>query len=177
MGPGFDLDRLPANRALFHTVREEEKVAADRAKDHFKRNRPWIADPTLHACATDDEPQSSHPSGHTTMGYAMASILARLMPSRAPGARGGRCAQSIDLRSPLPGRRRGGASLLHDDCGAADGAASFASATPRAAGSCNGQAGTGHMYRGSALRTLVAQMIKEVVRATRPACRCRRSTR
>jgi acid phosphatase (class A) len=84
MGPGFDLDRLPATRALFHTVREEEKVAADRAKDHFRRNRPWITDPTLHACATDDEPQSSYPSGHTTMGYAMASILARLVPSRAP---------------------------------------------------------------------------------------------
>jgi acid phosphatase (class A) len=84
MGPGFDLDKLPATKALFHTLREEEKAAADRAKDHFKRNRPWISDPSLHPCATDDEPQSSYPSGHTTMGYAMASILARLAPSRAP---------------------------------------------------------------------------------------------
>jgi acid phosphatase (class A) len=83
MGAGFDLDRLPATKALFHTVREEEKAAADRAKDHFKRNRPWISDPTLHPCATDDEPQSSYPSGHTSMGYAMASIFARLTPSRA----------------------------------------------------------------------------------------------
>lgn len=84
MGPAFDLDKLPATKALFHTVREEEKVAADRAKEHFRRNRPWITDPTLHSCATDDEPQSSYPSGHTTMGYAMASILVRLVPSRAP---------------------------------------------------------------------------------------------
>ncbi len=84
MGPGFDLDRLPATKALFQTVRAEEKAAADRAKDHFRRNRPWITDPTLHPCATDDEPQSSYPSGHTSMGYAMGAILARLAPSKAP---------------------------------------------------------------------------------------------
>ncbi len=84
MGPRFDPDRLPATKALFQTVRAEEKAAADRAKDHFRRNRPWITDPTLHPCATDDEPQSSYPSGHTSMGYAMAAILARLAPSKAP---------------------------------------------------------------------------------------------
>ena len=84
MGPGFDLERLPATKTLFKTVRAEEKAAADRAKDHFRRNRPWITDPTLHPCAVDDEPQSSYPSGHTSMGYAMGAILARLVPSKAP---------------------------------------------------------------------------------------------
>jgi acid phosphatase (class A) len=84
VGPGFDLDRLPATKALFQTVRAEEKAAADRAKDHFLRNRPWIVDKTLHPCSTDDEPQSSYPSGHTTMGYAMAAILADLVPAKAP---------------------------------------------------------------------------------------------
>lgn len=84
MGPGFDLEQLPATKALFQTVRAEEKAAADRAKDHFRRNRPWITDPTLHPCAVDDEPQSSYPSGHTSMGYAMGAILARLVPSKAP---------------------------------------------------------------------------------------------
>ncbi len=84
MGPAFDLEKLPATKTLFHTVRAEEKAAADRAKDHFQRNRPWITDPSLHSCATDDEPQSSYPSGHTSMGYAMAAVLARLAPSKAP---------------------------------------------------------------------------------------------
>ncbi|WP_404714045.1 phosphatase PAP2 family protein [Sphingomonas sp. MMS24-J13] len=84
MGPGFDLDRLPATKALFQTVRAEEKAAADRAKDHFLRNRPWIVDKTLHPCSTDDEPQSSYPSGHATMGYAMAAVLADLVPTKAP---------------------------------------------------------------------------------------------
>ena len=84
MGPAFDLEKLPATKALFHTVRAEEKASADRAKDHFQRNRPWITDSSLHPCATDDEPQSSYPSGHTSMGYAMASVLTRLAPSKAP---------------------------------------------------------------------------------------------
>ena len=84
MGPGFDLDQQPATKALFHTVCEEEKAAADRAKDQFRRNRPWITDPSLHACAKDDKPQSSH----TSMGFAMASILARLAPTKAPAIMG-----------------------------------------------------------------------------------------
>ena len=84
IGPGFDLTRLPATAALFRTIRDEEKAAADRAKDHFRRTRPWIVDPSLHSCFTDDEPQSSYPSGHATMGYAMGAILARLIPSHAP---------------------------------------------------------------------------------------------
>jgi acid phosphatase (class A) len=84
MGPGFDLDRLPATKALFQTVRLEEKAAVDRAKNHFKRNRPWIVDPLLHSCTTDDAPQSSYPSGHTSMAYSMAAVLARLAPAKAP---------------------------------------------------------------------------------------------
>jgi acid phosphatase (class A) len=83
MGPGFDLDHLPKTKQLFDDVRAEEKAAGKRAKDYFKRNRPWIADPKIKACATDDDPQSSYPSGHATMGYAMAVVLARLAPEKA----------------------------------------------------------------------------------------------
>lgn len=83
MGPGFDLDKLPKTKQLFDDVRAEEKNAAKLAKNYFKRNRPWIADPKLVACATDDEPQSSYPSGHSTMGYAMAVVLAKLAPEKA----------------------------------------------------------------------------------------------
>lgn len=83
VGPAFDIERLPQTKALFQIVRNEEKAAADRAKAHFHRNRPWIVDASLHPCSTDDEPQSSYPSGHATMGYSMAAILARLIPSRA----------------------------------------------------------------------------------------------
>jgi acid phosphatase (class A) len=81
VGPGIDLLKMPATAALFAMVRAEEKRDADTAKDLFKRKRPWIADPTVASCSTDDEPLTSYPSGHATMGYSMAAILARLVPS------------------------------------------------------------------------------------------------
>ena len=54
MGPGFDLGALPVTTQLFADVRAEEKTAAKLAKDYFKRNRPWIADPKLKTCARKD---------------------------------------------------------------------------------------------------------------------------
>jgi acid phosphatase (class A) len=84
LGPGFDPAALPATTALLDTVRREEKAAVTRAKDHFLRNRPWIVDPKLHSCAPDGGPQSSYPSGHASMAFSTAAILARLMPSKAP---------------------------------------------------------------------------------------------
>lgn len=84
IGPAFALDRLPATARLMHEVRIAEKDAADRAKAHFRRNRPWVAAPELHHCGKDDDAAwSSYPSGHTTMGFAMGAVLARLDPARA----------------------------------------------------------------------------------------------
>jgi len=84
MGPGFDLKALPATAKLMSEVRNEEKVAADQAKAHFARKRPWIVDPSFKSCSKDDEPLSSYPSGHATMGFSMAVVLADLAPERAP---------------------------------------------------------------------------------------------
>ena len=85
IGPGFDLAKLPATARLMQEVRAAEKDAADRAKAHFRRSRPWVAAPTLKHCGKDDDADwSSYPSGHTTMGYAMGAILARLRPQSAP---------------------------------------------------------------------------------------------
>lgn len=83
MGPGFDLAALPRTAELFTDVRAEEKFAAHLAKDFFRRNRPWILDPKLKTCAQDDPPRSSYPSGHATMGYSMAVVLAALAPEKA----------------------------------------------------------------------------------------------
>jgi acid phosphatase (class A) len=83
MGPGFDLKALPATAKLMSQVRREEKAAADTAKDAFHRQRPWIVDPSFKSCSRDDEPLSSYPSGHTTMGYSMAVVLAALAPEKA----------------------------------------------------------------------------------------------
>ena len=84
LGPAFDLDKLPATRALFAVVRSTERDAADRGKAEFHRPRPWIVEPALKTCSRDDDPLSSYPSGHTTMAYSMGAVLARLVPSKAP---------------------------------------------------------------------------------------------
>lgn len=96
IGPAFELERLPQTSYLMAMVRGSEKAAADRAKDYFRRPRPWITNPDIGACSRKDEPLSSYPSGHTTMAYSMGAILARLVPDRAPAimARAARYAQS-----------------------------------------------------------------------------------
>lgn len=84
MGPGFDLRALPATAKLMAEVRVEEKAAASAAKALFKRQRPWIVDDKLDSCSREDPPLTSYPSGHTTMGFSMAVVLADLAPSHAP---------------------------------------------------------------------------------------------
>jgi acid phosphatase (class A) len=83
LGPAFDLSRLPATAHLFAIVRATEKDVADRGKAEFRRERPWIVDPSLRSCSRNDEDRSSYPSGHTTMGFSMAGIMARLVPGKA----------------------------------------------------------------------------------------------
>jgi acid phosphatase (class A) len=82
-GPGFELAKLPATAAMLKDLRADEKIAAKTAKNYFLRTRPWIVDPSLHPCATDDAPKSSYPSGHTTHGFAMAVVLAKIAPDKA----------------------------------------------------------------------------------------------
>jgi acid phosphatase (class A) len=82
MGDSFDLKKLPATAKMFADVRAEEKRAADTAKKIFKRNRPWIGDDALKSCSKEDEPQTSYPSGHATMGYSMAVVLAHIAPEK-----------------------------------------------------------------------------------------------
>jgi acid phosphatase (class A) len=80
---GFDLAALPQTAMLLAETQTEEKAVAKRAKDYFKRNRPWVADASLtQKCGTAD-PQSSYPSGHTTMGYSVAVVLAALVPEKS----------------------------------------------------------------------------------------------
>ncbi|PTS90801.1 phosphatase PAP2 family protein [Sphingomonas sp. HMWF008] len=77
-------------------VRASEKDTVDRGKNHFRRARPYVSDPTLKACKRNDDPLSSYPSGHTSMAFSMAETLARLVPEKAEAllARAARYGQS-----------------------------------------------------------------------------------
>ena len=83
LGPAFDLAKLPASAKMFADIRNDEKLAANAAKSHFKRNRPWVVDAALKPCSNHDAPQSSFPSGHATMGFAFAVVLAEIVPEKS----------------------------------------------------------------------------------------------
>jgi acid phosphatase (class A) len=84
LGPKFDMAELPATARLLTIVEHEQSAAKKLAKAEFHRPRPWVIDPTLVGCDhADDKPNTSYPSGHTTMGFAMAVVLADLIPNRA----------------------------------------------------------------------------------------------
>lgn len=83
IGPGFDLKSLPATAKMFADIRREERRAAALAKVYFKRQRPWIVEAAIQSCTREDAPDSSYPSGHATMGYSMAFVLAGIVPEKA----------------------------------------------------------------------------------------------
>ncbi len=84
--PGFDLDQLPATRALFNTVRANERVQTSIFKRHFHRQRPYQVDASITPCQPPKnfDINASDPSGHTTMAFSSAVILANLLPDYAP---------------------------------------------------------------------------------------------
>jgi hypothetical protein len=83
LGPSFDLSKLPATAHLMAQVRADDNAAVKRAKAYFKRPRPWIVDASIVGCPyADNKPLSSYPSGHSTMIFAAATVLADLVPEK-----------------------------------------------------------------------------------------------
>jgi acid phosphatase (class A) len=85
LGPSFDIAKLPATAYLFDRIAVDEETISKKFKLNFHRNRPYVADPTLHHCGhgTVMAAQTSYPSGHTSVAYVMGAILADLNPNRA----------------------------------------------------------------------------------------------
>jgi acid phosphatase (class A) len=84
LGPAFNLERFPATARLFADLRNEDSVAAKAAKGYFKRPRPFeVAGMALDVCDDGHDHNNSYPSGHATMGYTAAAVLANLMPGNA----------------------------------------------------------------------------------------------
>lgn len=86
LGPKFDLAKLPKTAALLAIV-DAERKQAEKAKDVFKRKRPWAVDASIKPCDHGDtsgkNPLSSYPSGHSLTGYSLGAALADLIPTKA----------------------------------------------------------------------------------------------
>jgi acid phosphatase (class A) len=92
LGPSFDLAKLPATAKLLSAVIKDSNAAASAAKEFFHRKFPVAAaNPEAYekwTCDTParkpgDRPLRSYPSGHTTLGYTLGTVLANLVPENA----------------------------------------------------------------------------------------------
>ncbi len=85
LGPKFDMAALPATAKVMRAVSHDMGIVSVRAKDYFKRPRPWVTDLSLKGCpiSADTDPWSSYHSGHTLYAFSAGVVLAGLMPDRA----------------------------------------------------------------------------------------------
>jgi acid phosphatase (class A) len=84
IGPGYDMAKLPATAYMLYVVVRNEAHMSAAVKTAFHRDRPWIVDPSIKTCSPHrpGPAANSYPSGHTSVGYAMATVLASLMPTK-----------------------------------------------------------------------------------------------
>jgi acid phosphatase (class A) len=82
MGPGFTPDKLPFANGFFERVFFDSDRQIRIAKDYFKRERPFVADPRV-KLIVEQSPNFSYPSGHSTFAYTAAIILADMVPEKA----------------------------------------------------------------------------------------------
>lgn len=83
---GFDITKYPATTALLAGVVEEEEVDSRFAKEYFHRERPYAVDRTLKTCVPVKPGKSiysSYPSGHATLAFTLAEVLAQLFPQKS----------------------------------------------------------------------------------------------
>jgi acid phosphatase (class A) len=80
IGPFFQADRLPKTAAFFHRVQKDVKAVEHRAKDYWKRPRPYQADPAL----ANGSPGKSfgYPSGHSMRATVYSLILSQIFPAK-----------------------------------------------------------------------------------------------
>lgn len=85
---GFSVDgaTMPHLQTLMRRVMSDSALATFKAKDHYKRIRPFIYNKQASCTPKEDASlakNGSYPSGHAALGWAWALVLAELMPERA----------------------------------------------------------------------------------------------
>jgi acid phosphatase (class A) len=73
---------LPRLQRLAQQVEDDVRVYVRAAKHRYRRLRPYEIEPRIEPCIRDVQGDQSYPSGHAAYGYAMAYLLADLVPER-----------------------------------------------------------------------------------------------
>nr|WP_228389009.1 phosphatase PAP2 family protein [Rahnella sp. RcJ3] len=117
MGPDFDAAKLPKTAALFDRIVATEDVVDDYAKKAFNRPRPYMLDEQIHPLLKKSK-SGSWPSGHSTIGYLMATVLGEMVPekrnalfTRAAGYAENRLVAGFHYRSDTVMSRTGAALI------------------------------------------------------------------
>jgi acid phosphatase (class A) len=82
MGPGFKAENLPFAVPFFNDVWTDANRAIGPVKDRYNRQRPFTEDPQVKPVVS--AASASYPSGTATFAYAVAILLADMVPEKAP---------------------------------------------------------------------------------------------
>jgi len=85
LGEEFTRERFPQTAALLTATVQSVNAAVSAAKRAHPRPRPYAEDRSLLRCDDPENPSldDSYPTGHGAGGWALALVLAELLPSRA----------------------------------------------------------------------------------------------
>jgi len=78
---GMGAQELPALARLFAQVKDDEIAVMNRAKSSFERRRPFLVETRIEPIVRKPV-STSYPSGHATLGYMTATLLAAMVPER-----------------------------------------------------------------------------------------------
>jgi acid phosphatase (class A) len=82
MGPYFTPERLPLLSQFFGACIANVELLINSPKAYYHRTRPYLIDPDIQPVLRKPT-DNSYPSGHATVGYFVAIILADMVPEKA----------------------------------------------------------------------------------------------
>ena len=83
LGLTISPEQTPHLNMLVRRVRADASRANDKAKDLYKRQRPYLARGDTSCTPQEKHKNDSYPSGHSSIGWAWALVLAEIAPDRA----------------------------------------------------------------------------------------------
>lgn len=85
LGAEFTAERFPQTAALLTTTAQGVNAAIGATKRAYERGRPYVEDRSLLRCDDPATPSlnDSYPTGHGAGGWALALVLAEVLPTRA----------------------------------------------------------------------------------------------
>jgi acid phosphatase (class A) len=83
LGMPISQETTPHLNMLIRRVRADASRASDKAKDLYKRKRPYLAHGDVSCTPQEKHKDDSYPSGHSSIGWAWALVLAEIAPDRA----------------------------------------------------------------------------------------------